>query len=70
VSLALVNACREGNTVRLKALVEAGAEVNVTNHEGWTPLMIAALKGHLEIARILVAKGAAWKQRMVPVGRL
>src|SRR5882724_8098182 len=59
VSLALVNACREGNTVRLKALVEAGAEVNVTNHEGWTPLMIAALKGHLEIARILVAKGAA-----------
>jgi ankyrin repeat protein len=36
-------------------LLSRGAEVNPP---GWTPLMFAAVRGHADIARLLLAKGA------------
>lgn len=42
----------------LQFLVECGAELNCHNNYGRTPLWIASINGHLEIARCLVEGGA------------
>ena len=36
-----------------KLLIDAGANVNSKNHKGATPLIIAAVKGHYSVLRIL-----------------
>src|SRR5438874_3428731 len=41
-----------------RALIDADADVNQAALNGVTPLMAAAYGGHLEIARVLIAKGA------------
>lgn len=41
-----------------RALIAAGAEVNVTQHGGWTPLHAAALHGNLPLVRLLLDAGA------------
>lgn len=46
------------NFEAVSLLVAAGAEVNATQHGGWTPLMQAAAHGDLEIVDVLVAAGA------------
>jgi hypothetical protein len=40
------------------ALINVGAEVNVGNKFGKTPLMYAAQGGHTEVAKVLLGKGA------------
>jgi ankyrin repeat protein len=52
-------ACRENNSEIAKILIESGAEVNVVDNEGWTPLMRAALNGNREIVKLLIQKGAS-----------
>lgn len=42
-----------------RALIAAGADVNVTQHGGWTPLHAAALHGNLPLVRLLLDAGAA-----------
>ena len=42
-----------------RCLLENGANANMANTEGLTPLMIAADKGYLEMSRLLVEKGAS-----------
>jgi ankyrin repeat protein len=42
----------------IRQLVEAGADVNIRNPGGWTPLMAAALKGRTPIVKYLVSAGA------------
>lgn len=42
----------------LKALVEAGANLNVADRHGQTPLQLARSRGYLEMARLLEAAGA------------
>lgn len=42
----------------VKALVEAGADVNRSSSGGWTAVMAAADNGHLEVLKYLVSKKA------------
>lgn len=43
---------------KVKKLLESGADVNATNKNGWTALMLAAGKGHTETAMFLLKQGA------------
>ena len=42
----------------VKCLIENGADINVKNHMGWTPLHLAAGYGYLEIVKYLIEIGA------------
>jgi ankyrin repeat protein len=42
----------------VRALIEAGADVNATQHGGFTPLIQAASAGKKEIVQVLLAHGA------------
>ncbi len=53
----LIDACCEDAPYRVTFLLDKGADLNAT-HDGRTALMWAALKGHLEVARILLSRGA------------
>ncbi len=47
-----------GHTATLKALVEAGADVNIADRQGVTPLQHARRRGYVGMARLLEANGA------------
>jgi len=51
-------ACREKNFEIVKILIDNGADVNVVDNEGWTPLMRAALTGDNDIVNLLLQNGA------------
>src|SRR4029077_9368775 len=42
----------------VQVLLDAGAEPNAADHEGWTPLMMIARYGSSEVARALLEHGA------------
>lgn len=46
------------HTATVKALVEAGADVNIADRQGNTPLQLARRRGYVEMARILENAGA------------
>jgi len=46
--------CKKGNKELTEILIEKGANVNVTNHHGITPLHIALLERHIECAKVLL----------------
>lgn len=55
-------ACDEGLVLVVRALVEAGADLNQAcqlRFGVYTPLCIAALRGHLEVVQYLVREGRA-----------
>ena len=55
----LLFAARDGNVVRVTQALEAGADVNVhSENNGYTPLIWAASRGYVEVARLLVEAGA------------
>ena len=54
----LIEAAKNGDTVSIKALLDAGADVNVKGEDGYTALMFAANAGHTEIVELLKAAGA------------
>jgi len=60
---ALNYAVWRGDASRVRALLEAGADVDNAYGDGWTPLMGAAWLGHLEAARTLLAHGADTTRR-------
>ena len=52
---ALMLASIEGHTEVVKLLLDAGAPVN---HDGWTPLIYSASRDRIDVARLLIGKGA------------
>jgi ankyrin repeat protein len=56
--LALIRAAEKGQTKEVKRLIEAGADVNAQDAEGWTPYLAASTMGHLEAMKVLRAFGA------------
>ena len=55
---ALIRAAERGQTKEVYRLIEAGADVNARDPEGWTPYLAASSMGHLEAMRVLRAFGA------------
>lgn len=47
-----------GNVDVASSLIQAGANVNVKDKDGKTPLMVAVLNNHESLVRLLLAKGA------------
>lgn len=54
----LLTAAKAGNHGKVKQLLEGGHSPNSQDPDGLTPLYLAADKGHLRIARLLLDKGA------------
>ncbi len=46
-------AARDGDLPAVQALLSKGANINANDNNGWTPLMVAAKKGHLTIMQAL-----------------
>ena len=55
---ALMYAARQGATDVARTLLELGANVNVQDPEGYTPLLEAIVNGHFDLAAELVNRGA------------
>ncbi len=51
-------AASDGDIAEITKLLEKGVDVNAKDFQGETALMVAALKGHLDIAKLLVENGA------------
>jgi ankyrin repeat protein len=54
----LLTAAYRGDVAGIRALLARGADVNVRNREGHTPLWEAAYAGRAEAARLLLDRGA------------
>lgn len=55
---ALLEATEKGNFARVEYVLSRGADVNVKDAFGWTPLMNVASAGRMDIATSLLANGA------------
>ena len=55
---ALINASDKGHVEVVRALLAAGAGVDVANNDGRTALMLASANGHVKVVRALLAAGA------------
>ncbi len=49
---------KSGDYAEVKRLIDAGADVNTQEKEGWTALMLASEYGRTEVARLLIDAGA------------
>jgi ankyrin repeat protein len=56
--LSLAEAAATGTLYRVKALLDAGADVEQADEHGQTPLMFAVAAGHVEVVKMLCAAGA------------
>ena len=55
----LHDACRDGDTERVRQLLDEGAAVDEKDELGRTALMLAISMGHTEVVQLLLDKGAA-----------
>ena len=52
-------ACGKGDTEEVERLIRAGVDVNkVDSDYGYTPLYLAAERGHIDIVKLLINNGA------------
>ena len=58
VASPLVRAASTGDLAAVKALLDAGADVNCLNEGGQTALILAAVMGHAEVVAHLIEAGA------------
>ena len=56
--VSLFDSIRQGDLKHTKSLIEEVTNINIKDNKGETPLHIAVDKGHLEIVKLLVEKGA------------
>lgn len=56
--LQLIRASERGQTKEMFRLIQAGADLNAQDQEGWTPYLAASSMGHFEAMRMLRAFGA------------
>ena len=54
----LSEAIKSGNRAAVQEALDAGAELNAQDNQGWTPLNWAAGSGNLEIVELLLERGA------------
>ena len=54
----LIKASKEGDSLAVQKLVDAGANINEPDSEGYTPLMNAVWAGKIETVKVLLNKGA------------
>jgi ankyrin repeat protein len=54
----LIDTAKKGDTARVKALIDKGANINAKDKNGRTALMWASEKGYTEIVKLLREKGA------------
>jgi len=54
----LLNASALGNLEKAKRMLEAGADVNARDEQGWTSLMYASVDGNREVVQLLLDHGA------------
>jgi ankyrin repeat protein len=55
----LLYAARQGNITAVTALLDGGANINeASGSEHTTPLVVAIMNGHFDLAKVLVARGA------------
>lgn len=54
----LIEAIKSGNQAAVQQAIDAGAELNSQDDQGWTPLNWAAGSGYLEIVELLLDRGA------------
>ena len=47
-----------GNIEAVKQHLDAGVDVNAKADDGWTPLYGPVIQEHIEVAELLIAKGA------------
>jgi ankyrin len=55
---ALLFAARQGKLDAVRALLDGGADVNQVGADNTSPLLIAVVNGHYEVASLLVERGA------------
>ena len=53
------NLIKRGDEPALQAALDSGLDPNLTNENGWTLLMLAAVEGAVPLGRLLLNRGAA-----------
>ena len=54
----IYDAATKGDIAKVKAELHNGVDVNTKIQHGWSPMHEAAMLGHIEVAKLLISKGA------------
>lgn len=54
----ILNAAKHGDSETLTELLDEGCDVNTKDENGWTPLLLASTKDHVEMVELLLDRSA------------